>query len=317
MAAIADARAYGGLAIAPAGTTGSASWTFTAPTAGSYVVWCRVYAPDGAHDSFFVAMDGGAEDVYDEAEGIWSPQYQWTRVNGRNGTPNPLALNPRTFALAAGTHTLKFRAREAGATVDRLIVTSDTTFVPTEGNTQSFLDVGPSSTFYPFVETVARRQVASGCGSGDYCPQSPVTRAQMAVLLLRGEHGGAYAPPTATGTLFSDVPATGFAAAWIERLVAEGVTAGCGGSRFCPADAVTRAQMAVFLLRALRGPGFIPPAATGMFTDVAVSSAYAPWIEQIARDGVTGGCGAGRYCPANAVNRGQMAVFLVKAFQLV
>jgi hypothetical protein len=75
--------------------------------------------------------------------------------------------------------------------------------------------------------------------------------------------------------------------------------------------------MAVFLLRALRGPGFVPPAATGMFTDVAVSSAYAPWIEQIARDGVTGGCGAGRYCPANAVNRGQMAVFLVKAFQLV
>lgn len=317
MSLVSDVRAFGGLAISPPGTTGAATWTFSAPASGQYAIWCRVLAPDGAHDSFFVSMDGGAEDIYDEAEGIWTPQYQWTRVNGRNGTPNPLTLNPRTFALTAGTHTLNFRAREPGAIIDRLILTTDLAFVPTEGNTQSFLDVPASNTFYPFVETVARTQVASGCGGGAYCPLSPVTRAQMAVLLLRGEHGPGFVPTAATGTVFSDVPINGFAAAWIERLAAERVTTGCGGTLFCPGTAVTRAQMAVFLLRAARGPTFVPPSATGVFSDVPANSPFAAWIEQLARDGVTNGCGTGRFCPAAAVSRGQMAVFLVKNFQLV
>ena len=101
------------------------------PASGAYLIWCRVLGPDGSHDSFFVSMDGGAEDVYDMAERTWSPQFQWTRVNGRNGG-DPLTLNPRTFALTAGVHTLTFRAREAGAVLDRLIVTADTSFVPTE-----------------------------------------------------------------------------------------------------------------------------------------------------------------------------------------
>lgn len=119
------------MVIDSATTTGSATWTFNVPASGQYVIWCRVIGSDGSHDSFFVSMDSGAEDVYDIAEGTWSPGFQWTRVNGRNGG-EPLTLNPRTFALAAGAHSLTFRAREPGAILDRLIVTADTTFVPTE-----------------------------------------------------------------------------------------------------------------------------------------------------------------------------------------
>ena len=66
----------------------------------------------------------------------------------------------------------------------------------------------------------------------------------------------------------------------------------------------------------MRGPTFVPPPATGMFTDVARTSPFAPWIEQIARDGVTAGCAPSRYCPSNPVIRGQMAVFLVANFRL-
>ncbi|MBI5296141.1 MAG: hypothetical protein HY869_11755, partial [Chloroflexi bacterium] len=43
---------------------------------------------------------------------------------------------------------------------------------------------------------------------------------------------------------------------------------------------------------------------------------YAAWIEQLAAEGITGGCGGGKYCPKQVVNRAQMAVFLVKAFSL-
>ncbi|MEZ4272041.1 MAG: hypothetical protein R3C68_11630 [Myxococcota bacterium] len=53
------------------------------PKSGDYVVWARVLAPVATADSFWVSSNGGAWDVYDVAEGTWSEQWQWTRVNGR------------------------------------------------------------------------------------------------------------------------------------------------------------------------------------------------------------------------------------------
>jgi hypothetical protein len=138
----------------------------------------------------------------------------------------------------------------------------------------------------------------------------------MAVFLLKAKFGGGYAPPAASGAVFADVPPGAFAGAWIEDLAASGVTSGCGGPLYCPDAAVTRAQMAVFLLKARHGSDYVPPAATGVFADVPVSDAYAPWIEELALEGVTAGCGAGNYCPASPNTRGQMAVFLEKTFGL-
>ena len=56
------------------------------------------------------------------------------------------------------------------------------------------------------------------------------------------------APATAT---FVDVPKGYWAFRHIEALAASGITAGCGGGAFCPEDPLTRAQMAVFLAKAL------------------------------------------------------------------
>ncbi|MFZ5881670.1 MAG: S-layer homology domain-containing protein [Chloroflexota bacterium] len=39
-------------------------------------------------------------------------------------------------------------------------------------------------------------------------------------------------------------------------------------------------------------------------------------MEALAAEGITGGCGGGKYCPEQVVTRAQMAVFLVKAFNL-
>jgi hypothetical protein len=74
--------------------------------------------------------------------------------------------------------------------------------------------------------------------------------------------------------------------------------------------------MAVLLLRTRNGSSYVPPPATGMFSDVPAADPFAKWIEQLAREGVTGGCGSGKFCPQTAVTRGQMAVFLSKTFQL-
>jgi glucose/arabinose dehydrogenase len=103
--------------------------------------------------------------------------------------------------------------------------------------------------FDPWIEDLAGRGITGGCGGGDYCPNAPVTRAQMSAFLLKTDEGPAYEPPDCTGTVFLDVPCTGgIFDPWIEELVARGITAGCGGGNYCPGSAVTRAQMAAFLV---------------------------------------------------------------------
>jgi hypothetical protein len=131
-------------------------------------------------------------------------------------------------------------------------------------------------------------------------------------------HGASYTPPPTTGTVFSDVPASHWAAAWIEQFFAEGITSGCGNSNFCPDQVeTTRAQIAVFLLRAKYGSSYTPPTATRtMFNDIPSDGFAAAWIEQLANEGITGGCGGGNYCPNGSVTRAQMAVFLQKTFNL-
>jgi hypothetical protein len=138
----------------------------------------------------------------------------------------------------------------------------------------------------------------------------------MAVFLERGMRGSDFRPPAAKGNVILDVAATDFAASYIEQLYLDGITAGCGANKYCPAAQISRAEMAVFLLRAKHGAGYRPPAATGMFSDVPLSHWAVHWIEQLAREGITGGCGGGKYCPSAVVTRDQMAVFLVRTFGL-
>ena len=117
-------------------SSGAVSLNFSAPVSDVYVIWCRVLSPANNKDSFFVSVDGGPEDIYDTAQGTWSSDWQWTVVNGRAGTNQPLTLNPRTFSLAAGNHTVVFRDREYETKLDKIIVTNDLSFVPSSAPDQ-------------------------------------------------------------------------------------------------------------------------------------------------------------------------------------
>ncbi|MBI5963341.1 MAG: 5'-nucleotidase C-terminal domain-containing protein [Chloroflexi bacterium] len=182
--------------------------------------------------------------------------------------------------------------------------------------TTIFTDVSSSYWANSFINSLYNAGITSGCGGGSFCPEQAVTRTQMAIFLVRAMHGTTFVPPTATG-FFTDVPVGSFGADFIEQLAADGITSGCGGTNYCPNQVVTRAQMAIFLVRANHGTTFIPPTATGaIFGDVAVGTFGADFIEQLFTDGITTGCGGGNYCPASSVTRAQMAVFIVRAFNL-
>ena len=163
--------------------------------------------------------------------------------------------------------------------------------------------------------------ITKGCSVNPlmYCPDKTVSKAAMAVFLLRSLHGGNYTPPPATG-IFTDVNVNEWYAPWVEQLYKEGITKGCSASplMYCPDRDVSKASMALFLLRAKYGSGYTPPTATGIFTDVPLSHWGADWIEKLYNDGITQGCSASplMYCPDRAVSRAAMALFIVRTFGL-
>jgi hypothetical protein len=181
----------------------------------------------------------------------------------------------------------------------------------------NFLDVPESHQFNSFVTTLVRNEITVGVGGGNYGVAQNTLRQQMAVFLLKAKKGICYVPPPCNTPVFSDVPCSSNFAPWINELVAEGITGGCGGGLYCPTNAVNRQQMAVFLLKTLEGSAYTPPACDmATFTDVPCSSNFAPWIYELVARNITAGCGGGNYCPLTAANRGQMATFLVKTFGL-
>src|SRR5690606_7265607 len=121
---------------------------------------------------------------------------------------------------------------------------------------------------------------------------------------------------------FADVPIPGkeWMEPWVGQFYDAGLTTGClpNPLSYCPEREVTRAEMAVFVLRALYGENHVPPAASGTFADVPVPGKewMEPWIEQFYAEGITTGCAQNplQYCPERPVSRAWMAVFIRRAF---
>ncbi len=148
---------------------------------------------------------------------------------------------------------------------------------------------------------------ASGVGRGcnpplntRFCPDDPLTRGQMAALLVR-----ALDLPAGPDT-FTDDDTSEFQAD-INALAAAGITKGCAPQRFCPDDPVTRGQTAAFLTRAL---DFAP--GPNAFTDDQ-ANVFEADINALAAAGITKGCAVAAFCPEESVTRAQMASFLVRA----
>ena len=100
-------------------------------------------------------------------------------------------------------------------------------------------------------------------------------------------------------------------------LADQSITKGCNppaNSRYCPTASVTRGEMAALLVRAL---GLT--ASDGSSFDDAVGSTFETDIAKLATAGITRGCNPpdnSNFCPDDVVTRGQMAAFLVRAYEL-
>jgi glucose/arabinose dehydrogenase len=164
-----------------------------------------------------------------------------------------------------------------------------------------FTDIA-SSTFIDDIHWLYYEGITGGCGSGKFCPKSPVTRVQMAQFLVR-----AFDYPLTTTDYFDDDDGIGGEGS-INALAEAGIASGCGTRRYCPTQPVIRAHMAIFLDRALG----LPLTSTDFFDDDDGIVGEAS-INRLAAAGITGGCDTRQFCPTASVTREQMAAFLRRA----
>ena len=117
--------------------------------------------------------------------------------------------------------------------------------------------------------------------------------------------------------IFFDVPPSHPFHDEIETLYEGGYIAGCSEEPllFCPDDAMTRAESAVFIERGLWGAGILPgDPSIQVFDDLDIDSWAAKWAVGLFNDGYTAGCGTNplTYCPWNEHSRTEGTVFFLR-----
>ncbi|MBL8233913.1 MAG: SBBP repeat-containing protein [Bryobacterales bacterium] len=239
----------------------------------------------------------------------------WSATTGTEWT----AFSSATWVLGSGSVVVNFPANPL--TVPRLgsLNVAGQRVILLQQSTSSaapYLDV-PAT--HPFADTIRLMRyfgVTSGCNATDYCPDAVTTRGQMAVFIIRSLLGGDnFTHPAAP--YFGDVPGTHPQYRHIQKMRELGITSGCTATNYCPDEPVTRAQMALFLVRARLAVGAgqsFPFPTTTPFADVPPATPAYEAVQKMREQGITSGCSATAYCPDQFTTRGQMSVFLMRAF---
>jgi beta-propeller repeat-containing protein/S-layer family protein len=116
--------------------------------------------------------------------------------------------------------------------------------------TPYFSDVPASNGFFKFIQKMKDLGITAGCGSGNYCPNDPVTRGEMAVFIMVARYGTISFTYSST-PYFSDVPSSSSYFPFVQKMAQLGITGGCSVGVYCPSNPLTRGQMAVFIVTGL------------------------------------------------------------------
>jgi len=188
----------------------------------------------------------------------------------------------------------------------------------------TFEDVPLSHWANSYVERLYRAGYVAGCSTTPrrYCPGQSMTRAESAVFVERGIHGGGFLPEQPTSAVFTDVELTSWYAKWADGLWRDGYTAGCTAAplQFCPLRPHTRAEAVVFFTRMIHGRDYQPPEPAQMYyDDVAQGQWYRKWVGAAHADGLTEGCedpsnqGDRRFRPEQELTRAEAACMMARA----
>ncbi|HKZ54126.1 MAG TPA: putative glycoside hydrolase [Anaerolineales bacterium] len=242
------------------------------------------------------------------------------RINQTTSTGKWNSLGIYTFAIGA-TGRVTLSAWDANGTV-----IADAVKFVYQGTDPgaTFIDVPKAHWAYGAIEALYQGGYVTGCSTSPrrFCPDDFMIRAESAVFVVRGVHGGSFTPPQPTSVPFADVPLGEWFSKWAKQLWDDGYTAGCGVAPliFCPSRSHTRAEGAVFFVRMKNGRDYQPPAPSqSHYTDVALSAWYADWVEAAYQAGMVQECeapekrGDAYFRPEEGLTRAEAACMMVKA----
>lgn len=158
------------------------------------------------------------------------------------------------------------------------------------------------------IELLAAREIIEGTERGVFLPERPVTRAEMAALLVKFK---GLDPMTPTTPAFRDVSPSGWYYGAVEAVVRAGLFKGYGDGTFRPDATLTREQLAVIIANML---GKTATAEVTMpFSDIDQVS---PWardaVASVYAWGLMHGVSSERFAPQAEVTRAQAAAIMAR-----
>jgi hypothetical protein len=151
------------------------------------------------------------------------------------------------------------------------------------------------------------KNIIGGFEDGTFKPNQPITRAQVASMLVKALDYELIENPTVS---FKDVTNKSSYYKVLATVNERGIIRGDNGY-MNPSKPTTRGQMAAILRRSFDLPLVSEPA----FKDVTSANGFYRDINSIAKEGIAGGYPDGTYKPGNSVTRAQFSSFLVRALE--
>ncbi len=289
----------------------------------------------GSQDGGRVANDGTG------FVAVWNGPNQdgsGSAVVGRRQNLRPGALSVDVRGVGSTDLNGVFEPGEAIRVEPLWINQSQSTFFTLDGTAGFF--TGPAGPNYQLLDATGSYPfllpgASSGCGPGApegcYAVQAGGTRPKTHWDTLLSENmsiGGNHYWTIHVGESFTDVPRSQPFYKKIETMLHHDITSGCTLTTYCPATAVSRDQMAIFIAKGIAGAAALIPVSgtvgsqaydcesgggVSLFSDVAPSDSFCRHVHFLAAQGVTLGCDATHYCPTQTITRDAMASFIAKA----
>lgn len=164
------------------------------------------------------------------------------------------------------------------------------------------------------VNDMGSRLIVNGVGNGNYDPDSDITRAEFATIIIR-----ALGLKAGIGeNKFCDVRSTDWYCGYIEAAASYGIILGYSDGTFGPSDKITREQAMIMIERAMRLTGLNLTLTDSeiasllySYTDASDASSYAKIsIAACLKAGVILGKGSDSIAPKDHITRAEVAVIV-------
>ena len=229
----------------------------------------RLYPPGGGSGSVSVADSNGCNWTAATDSPIWiTPTGNTGSGNGAFVyTVSPNLGTARMGAISIGTQS--FEVMQGGAI-------------------QTFNDVSSVAPYFDYISLMHSYGITAGCATNPplFCPDTPVTRAQMAVFIVAALDRAMGTTLTYTQTAyFNDMASSSIYFPFVQRIHDLGITAGCSSNPplYCPNSSITQGEMAVFMIVGWmleNNFSSFTYTTTPYFTDVSASDPFFKFVQK-------------------------------------